>query len=302
MNIHFSNVNFSSSSGPNSFAGRLANELKLMGHNIVGVNDAYDVFLIFIEPASMPHSNCKIIHRLDGVWFKPDQFYTHNKGIKWAYENSHSVVWISEFNKKMSEHYWGPKPGTVIHNGAPLLAPTSIDPALTSIRDRYERIFVCSASWHGQKRLKANIEFFQKNREYKKDCLLVLGNNPDYIIDDVDIHYLGNCSHNVCMQIYHIADWFIHLAWLDHCPNVVVEALSQGCPVICTDSGGTPEVVGKNGVIINENIPYNFELTDYDLPYDIHVPKIDLPSITVDRTCVDIRTSAESYHEIFKKN
>ena len=106
MKIHFSNVNFSSNSGPNSFAGRLAQELTLEGHEIVSEKDEYDSFLIFIEPSSMPRPGARVVHRLDGIWFKPEQFHTHNKNIRWAYDNSHAIIWQSEFDRMMTEKWW----------------------------------------------------------------------------------------------------------------------------------------------------------------------------------------------------
>ena len=63
-----------------------------------------------------------------------------------------------------------------------------------------------------------------------------------------------------------VSDFMIHLAWLDHCPNVVVEALMSSCPVICTNSGGTKELVKNNGIILDDSIwdwePHNL----YDPP------------------------------------
>ena len=84
MKIHFSNVNFSSSTGPNTFGSRLANELTKKGHQIVNQNEIYDIFLCFIEPSSKPREGSKFIHRLDGIWFKPEEYHTHNKWIKWT--------------------------------------------------------------------------------------------------------------------------------------------------------------------------------------------------------------------------
>ena len=78
-----------------------------------------------------------------------------------------------------------------------------------------------------------------------------------------------------------MSDWMIHLAWLDHCPNVVVEALSQRTPVICTESGGTKELVGNRGLIIPEITKYNFELCDYDCPPKLDLSSIDLPEIDI---------------------
>ena len=301
MKVHFSNVNFSSCSGPNTFAYRLANKLTERGYEIVSQNFNYDIFLCFIEPTSTPRNGCKFIHRLDGIWFKPEQYETHNRNIKWAYDNADHVIWQSQFDKNMTLKYWGtPKQGSVVHNGIERISLNYLHPDIQKIKDTYDKIFVCSASWHRQKRLKENIEFYIKNRS-KNDVLLVLGSNPDFIVNRADILYLGQLSHDRCLQIYSTANWFLHLAWLDHCPNVVVEALSQGCPVICTDSGGTKETVGENGVIIKESNQYNFELTDYDSPYNLEINKINLPNIIVKNSHLDIRLICDDYEEIFTK-
>ena len=175
MNIHFSNVNFSSSSGPNSFAFRLADELTRMGHAIVSENDPYESMLIFIEPTSRPKEGARIVHRLDGIWFKPDQFHTHNKAIKWAYNNSDHIVWQSEFDKKMTCHHWGEKVGSVIHNGINISKVEVSNPQILNIRNAYKKMFVCSANWHRQKRLKENIELFFKIKEkHPSSCLVVM--------------------------------------------------------------------------------------------------------------------------------
>jgi len=299
MRLHFSNVNFSSNTGPNTFAYRLADGLTRRGYQIVDHNDEYDVFLCFIEPASRPRGGSKFIQRLDGIWFKPDQYETHNRGIRWAYDNCHHVVWQSEFDKKMTEKWWGQKAGSVIHNG---ISNEKIDisPELLDLKRQSGRIFTCSANWHRQKRLKENIELFQKIAA-NNDRLIVLGSNPDYLVEDSRIIYAGSQPHNICLQIYAISDWFIHLAWIDHCPNVVVEALSQGCPVICTDSGGTQEIVKNNGHILKEDNQYLFQLCDYDKPPDINFDKFVISErIKVENYYLDIEKVCDKYEIIFK--
>ena len=262
MKIHFSNVNFSSSSGPNSFANRLAEEFTKRGHEIVGERSDYEIFLCFIEPASVPREGSKFIHRLDGIWFKPEQFKTHNKHIKWAYENCDKVIWQSNFDKKMTCHHWGkPKSGVVIHNGIKKTTFDNLHDEIKKIKTNFDRIFVCSAFWHRQKRLKENIVFYQKNRN---------------------------------------KDWLLHFAWLDHCPNVVVESLSMGCPVICTTSGGTKEIVQNNGIILNEKKQYSYELVDYDNPYTLDIEKIDLEKINVNSDYLDIELVCDKYEKVFK--
>ena len=306
MKLHFSNVDFSSSSGPNTFAKRLADELTLRGYQIVDKDARYDIFLCFIEPGSMPRKNAKIIHRLDGIWFKPDQFETHNKGIKWAYNNADHVIWQSQFDKEMTVKHWSkPKKGSVIHNGIKTHEFNILNQDIIKIKNKFDRIFTCSASWHRQKRLKENILLYKQIRN-DNDALFVLGKNPDYIVNESNVFYLGHLPHNICLQFYHISDWFIHLAWLDHCPNVVIEALSQNCPVICTESGGTKEVVGSNGIVIPETTPYNFELADYDNPYHLSLPQFRSNDFIFDKNDVlfnlGIEKVANKYIEVFNES
>ena len=71
-----------------------------------------------------------------------------------------------------------------------------------------------------------------------------------------------------------MSDWMIHTAWLDHCPNTVVEALGVEVPVICAEDGGTKELVRNYGIVLKEYTPYDFQLTDYENP-----PRLDIKQI-----------------------
>ena len=130
-----------------------------------------------------------------------------------------------------------------------------------------------------------------------------MGSSPDAVVKDNDIFYTGSIPHNLCLEIFAASDWMIHLAWLDHCPNTVVEALSQKCPVICTNSGGTAEIVKNSGVVIIESTPYNFELADYDNPYDLDLSGFDFQSldkkIEAENSHLDINLVAKKYEEVF---
>jgi glycosyltransferase involved in cell wall biosynthesis len=202
----------------------------------------------------------------------------------------------------MTIHHWGEKTGTVIHNGVKLKKVDVISMDVLQIRKTYKQFFVCSSNWHAQKRLKKNIElFFKLKQHYPHSCLVVMGSNPDYVVNHKDVIYTGPLSHQKCLEMFSAADWMIHLAWLDHCPNVVVEALSQNCPVICTDSGGTQEIVGSNGIIVPESIIYNYELTDYDKPYDLEMDIFKLPEIDVNNQYLDIGKVACQYIKILEK-
>jgi len=308
MKIYFDNVQFSSLSGPNSFGKRLSDHFIKMGHEVAKEGEEHDIFLSFIQKNKNPCKNAKTVLRLDGIWFKPENFEENNKKIKEAYLSYDYVIFQSYFDKIMIQKYFGERDDCfVIHNGIEISKKNIVH----QIKHSNEKIFVCSANWHPQKRLKENVALFSQIRkklnENGEDArLYILGNCHDFesinFCNLDNVFYLGHQNHETCLRFYATADYFIHLAWLDHCPNVVVEALSQGCPVICTNSGGTSEIVRESGIIIPETKSYNFELTDYDCPYPVDFSTFDLPKLRpiVDSEHLNIEKVAESYINVFK--
>jgi len=301
MRIFFDNVDFSSRSGPNSFAHRLATDLVRKGHEVCGPN-VCDIHLAFIERLHQKNDTAKLVQRLDGIWFKPEEFLEKNVGIKKTYDETGTVVWQTEFDKKMITKHWGDKSGIVIGNGIQIIDTPVTHPTLLKIRGSFKKVFVCVANWHRQKRLRENTELFLKlQKTYQNSCLLVCGRDPDYVIKNPDIFYFGDLPHESLMQIYAISDWMIHLAWLDHFPNTVVEAISKGVPVIHTNSGGTKEVVKSSGLLIAENEKYEYNLIDYEDPPTIDTSDINkLPNdVIVDQSHLDIRLVSTKYEKLF---
>lgn len=305
MKIFFDNCDLSGSrTGPNTFARRIAVELSKRGHIIADPSD-YDVALCFIEKSLTLNLNKPFVQRLDGMWFKPNEIKVKNKTIQNTYDLAASVIFQSDFDRKMAEKWFGEKKvGVVIRNGIEL-SEVEVSEDIRKLRSQYRKIFICSANWHRQKRLKENVELYLhlKSKLNEPCCLIVLGSNPDHMLAGHDIYYTNaSIPHEMCLQFYSEADWMIHLAWSDHSPNVVVEALSQGCPVICTETGGTMELVGKNGLILKESYDYQFEAFDYDNPPLLDVRQIsELPDVEVDRSTVDITKTVLEYEKVLQQ-
>jgi glycosyltransferase involved in cell wall biosynthesis len=62
-----------------------------------------------------------------------------------------------------------------------------------------------------------------------------------------NITYLGNVSYSRIAEIYHSSDAFIFASSCENMPNILIEAMTSGLPVICSNYGPMPEF-GKNAV------------------------------------------------------
>lgn len=307
MKIFFDNVQFNSSSGPNRFATNLAKTFTQLGHNVVQT-PLCDIHLAFIEARAKKQPRSVLIQRLDGIWFKPEDFIVKNERIKSLYQSSDGVVFQSGFDCRMIQHHWGEKANNsrIIHNGFDRIHLSALDHTLESIKTNFHYVFSAAAHWHAQKRLGDVIRIFDKIVEEKskmneKCVLLVLGDVP---INEMlqyqrstknpgSIYFLGEKDISYCLQTFAVSNWFIHPAWLDHCPNVVVQSLTMGTPVICSSSGGTSELLKLDcsdpslfGIII-EDSPYSYELMNYDDPPPLNLDNFDVE--LVNKRAIDWR-------------
>lgn len=261
MNIFLDNVNLHSTSGPNHFASKLKKYMERQGDTFV-FSKGFDAQLSFISAVS---NLAPIYQRLDGIYFNSEQdFKEMNKPIQDTYRQAKGVVFQSEFNRDLTFKYFGEHDNyRVIHNGADLEFVNSIPTLENSDIDRYEKVWCCASSWRPHKRLDENIKYFLEHST-QKDCMIVAGHVPDPIPYD-RVFYVGNLDIQTLMSLYKRSDYFVHLAFLDHCPNVVVDAVACGCKIVCSSTGGTKEVA--IGATIIEEDEWDFSpLKLYDPP------------------------------------
>lgn len=263
MKILLDNVDVNSSSGPNSFGRRLLHEAQKTGH-VVGSNVVDpDVQLSFIMATQ---KQAKLALRLDGIYFNSRQDWQRmNEPIKNSFAVADLVVYQSNFNKILTEKYFGiAKKSAIINNGTCLETIKTIQPLVHQDLDKYSEVWSCASSWRPHKRLKENISYFLQNSS-DQSCLVIAGENPDYVVQHPRIFYAGKLSWEQCIALYKRSTVFLHLAFLDHCPNVVVDARVAGCKLIVAGSGGTKEIAGLNATII-EDLDWNM------LPLDLYSP------------------------------
>jgi glycosyltransferase involved in cell wall biosynthesis len=288
MNVHLENVNLSSNSGPNSFAQKLIKYASRGSWTFDGTRDT-DAYLCFIE-SHRSHFDAPMFQRLDGIYFNNRFDYNaQNSNIKRIYDLADGVVYQSEFNRQLTVKYFGEhKNHTIIHNGTDLDKISQTPELKGGLADRYENVWSCASHWRPHKRLPENIRYFLEHSG-KDDCLVVAGQVSEGPRHD-RVFYVGNLPHDKLISLYKRSKYFLHLAWLDHCPNVVVDARASGCRVVCSSAGGTKEIAGLDAIVIEED-KWNFE------PISLYEP----PPLNFEKKIDNIYDTGYDMSEVAKK-
>lgn len=181
------------------------------------------------------------------------------------------VVFQSKYSKKVTKHFVCKPhcPTTVIHNGADYDWYDSVVP-----KEGVEPpSFVASTrKWIPQKRLRDIIVAFGMAK-VEGSKLYILGNSlgqKDRYKDVEGVVFVGECNQETIGSYLKAATAMVHIVYLDACPNSVVEAVSARCPVICTDQGGTKELVEDWPHWVVQDKPFKYEPVNLSSP-----PKID---------------------------
>lgn len=222
----------------------------------------YDFFCIF-KPYDLPVAlyfkkltNCKIIFFSGGTEFFPG-YRTMIKKVDFLFS-------CSEFNAKQIEDYSGIKP-RILPNGidTELFRSCQQDLKLRNelkISDDFIIITVCrliglKGIQYGIKAVKILIEEGFKIKyliigdgEYKKNLEELV--KALHIEDNVI--FLGSKENSQLPKYYSLSHVAIFPSLADETFGIsIAEAMSCGIPVISTNIGGIPEVIGKNGFLVS---------------------------------------------------
>ncbi len=297
MKIYFDNVDFNSRSGPNQFGLNLAKQLSYMGHTVADPQDT-EVQLSFIELTKRVAPTCL---RLDGIWFWKDKDYKRlNLGIENSYKIGEAVIVQSEFDKKLVEKYFGLRSNIqVVHNGISFDELEEI--STSNCLEDFEDVWCCASQFGNRphKRLAENIRYFLETAN-SKTALIVAG-DISASINHPRIFYSGNIGWEDLISVYKRCSTFIHLAALDHCPNVVVHAKASGCKIVCASSGGTKELLGPGDIVIDDH----FEDWDFEpFVFAEREKLLDFSKNTIVSEVgvgLDIKDTAQKYIDVLER-
>jgi glycosyltransferase involved in cell wall biosynthesis len=295
--------------GKGKFAQRLTPFLEALGCEVTQKkSEKVDIDLQFGRQRYKPRNAKKSIVRLGPAHVSTDQDYARLNKVKWAgIKRTDGIVYQSHYSKKVCHKFIGRPSGkeAIIFNGADPEWYDSLEPHETEAKVNF---VAATRKWLPQKRLKEIVKAFAL-AEIPESKLWIAGETFGYTTapKGANIAYLGLIDDETLGRLYKMATALVHMVYLDACPNVVVEALCAGCPVICGSAGGTRELVEPSGGTIIVGDTYKYKLTNLGEPprmnraalahaMRIHAVETRKPV----NAHVDIRLIAEQYVEFFE--
>lgn len=250
MKVSFSRDFKGKARGIQKFGILLSEHLQKFGVKIVAKNEKSDIHLAFVHGS---HKNgAKTILRVDGVYYDRGRLHS-NVSIKRSVASLDGVIYQSKWAQAFVEGMLKvrAKKSTVVYNG-------TNQTVFKRHPSEFDRAFMCCANWRVNKRLKSIVRaFITVNEQSEKNLGLFVIGKPDYVLEHPSVRYFGRVE-NIA-DVYAQSDYMCHICHLDACPNSVVEGLSAGLPVLCNNIGGTPELVGSDGIILDLDKQFNFK-------------------------------------------
>lgn len=126
--------------------------------------------------------------------------------------------------------------------------------------DTDDRVILYVGRLSDEKCVYSLVEAFSHiSKKETKLKLMLVGDGPEYgalknLSDKLQInnsvYFIGNVSHSDINKWFCAADIFCLPSKREGCPNVVLESLASGCPVVASDVGALPDLVTKSSGIL----------------------------------------------------
>lgn len=237
-----------------------------------------------------------IVIRFDGIWNMkviPEKFrvlpqrakgkLNHiifrylNRTLLTNYQLADKVIYQSEFSKfqveKLLTSKYKPKKSIIIYNGidinkfkpqyelrdqkknfpnvlvshrmVPLKRAHQIPSIIELLKDDYPNIKVHMVG----EGVKNPFYFYKDSMDYIKNEISKR-NLEKYF------EFHGHIKPDNLPDVYNRCDFMLNLSFADPCPNVVIEAMACGLPVVGPRSGGLAELVKYDDLLVDENTEY----------------------------------------------
>ena len=206
----------------------------------------------------------KFIWNQDGVaypaWAGPFTL-NHNHSMRSLIQGAEYVIYQSEFCRSSANKYLGSVsvPSEILYNSVDTDFFCPCEPEIPSTPWT-----LLTAGTHQQpERVLSVLKTVAVLNERKKPVCLILAGRLDWPLAQEEVQktirnlgikeqvlFLPPYTQDEAPSLYQKAHILVHLKYKDPCPTVVIEAMACGLPVIGSNSGGMPELVGKEGGIL----------------------------------------------------
>ena len=193
-------------------------------------------------------------------WYEGD-YVKMNSRNKDLYHNASYVFWQSKFCKLAANKFLGKRegPGEILFNAVDL----NIYKPTPKRNNNFTFLVLGKFDVISSYRIIDTIHAFHLfNKKIDDSRLLVAGFLPKALFKkcvalikhyqlESSVTFYGEFDQHVAPNIYNKSHSYIHLKYMDSCPNTVIEAMACGLPVIATNTGGCSELVkSDNGYLI----------------------------------------------------
>lgn len=215
--------------------------------------ESYDI--LFVNSWTIPYPTIlqhkkrlprlRVAHRIDGS----AQDYGRNDGADWLQRDVNALADVTIYQSQYSydathtRHKLIEQEGTIIYNPVDTtrFSPNGIK---FDWPDGIKRLI--SVGWSPNPR-KGTWRIPQLARQ-NPDIEFVVVGKSDTLVDLPNIRKISYLNHDELPKALRSADIYLSLLENDACPNVILEAMACGLPVLFLPSGGVPELVGDAGL------------------------------------------------------
>lgn len=217
------------------------------------IDDEFDVLFVnswvippdVVRRVKQSKPSIRVAHRIDGGAAD----YGGNPDSDSVQARVNLLADVTIFQSEYSRFSTRQKFRIISHDGPVIYNPVDVDlfsPKGPRLPLPSNRPLVASASWSVNRR-KGTWQIDELAVRHPNVTFVLCG-RFDGVVERPNVIRLGHLPREKMAEALRSCDVFLNLSENDPCPNVVLEALSSGLPVLYRHSGGVPELVGDCGV------------------------------------------------------
>ncbi len=190
---------------------------------------------------------------------------------------SQGVIFISEYCRKLfSRHInLSRTKSTVIYHGRLENPAPADEDILKKLRIETPYILCVSHIWRYKKMLEMVRSYIlAAQRRPDLPPLIIAGTNysPEYLGEIINViqesgmgervRFVGNVPESELASLYPNCRAFLFPSVIEACPNILIEALSSGCAIACSDRGVMPEIASDAALYFDPDNIEEFSSSD----------------------------------------